>query len=103
MTNITDPVASPFDLRTVTALVQPCDGSPKGLDGFVDSVNLLTKLTAQADTTVTLKFVKTQLSGKAHSALPANVATLEAALKAVKQNSGSKESPESVETKIKSA
>ncbi|XP_055644655.1 uncharacterized protein LOC129780413 [Toxorhynchites rutilus septentrionalis] len=93
--------AAMFDLKTATALIQPYDGSPAGLDGFVDSVNLLTELTAQAHLGIVLKFVKTRLSGKARSAVPADVASMEALLDLIKQNRASKESPESVTAKLK--
>lgn len=93
---------SAFDLKMATALVQPYDGSPASLDAFVDSVNLLAELTTTpAHINVAVKFVKTRLSGRARSALPADVATLNAIVQAVKQHCESTETPDSVAAKLK--
>ncbi|XP_055597534.1 uncharacterized protein LOC129747381 [Uranotaenia lowii] len=63
-TNTTMPeVTAPFDLKMATALVQPYDGSPVGLDAFVDSVNLLAELTiTPAHIIIAVKFVKLRLN-----------------------------------------
>lgn len=59
-----------FDFKRATALVQTYDGSPSGLNTFLDSVSLLEELTPPGNLATTIKFLKTRLSGKARSALP---------------------------------
>ena len=58
-----------FDIRQATAIVQPYDGAPVGLDTFIDSVNLLKELTAAAHLQMALRFIRTRLSGKARTGL----------------------------------
>lgn len=90
-----------FDIKTATALVQPYDGLPAGLDAFVDAVNLLGELIQQTQIGTAIKFVKTRLTGRARSALPETITTLTQIVDAVKQNCASTETPESISAKLK--
>ena len=89
-----------FDIKTATALIQPYDGAPAGLEAFVDSVILLAELTPQVHIATAIKFIKTRLSGKARSALPAQPLTIQAIIDAV-QVCKSRETPDTILAKLK--
>jgi hypothetical protein len=93
--------ASTFDLKTATSLVQNYDGSPKGLDSFIDSVNLLNELTNPANIATAIKFIKTRVSGKARLAFPTNATTIAQITTAIKEACEYIESPELVLSKLK--
>lgn len=92
---------APFDIKTATALIQNYDGSPTGLEAFIDSVGLLADLTAPDHIATGIRFLKTRLSGKARSAVPPNARTFQEITDAVKQACKSIETPDSVLAKLK--
>lgn len=90
-----------FDIKTATGLIQKYDGSATELDAFIDSVNLLKEITADAHTATAIKFIKTRISGKARSALPANPQTFEEITDSIKQVCQNTETPDSIIAKLK--
>lgn len=90
-----------FDIKTATGLIQKYDGSATELDAFIDSVNLLAEITAAAHTATAIKFIKTRISGKARSALPANPQTFDEITDAIKQVCQDTETPDSIIAKLK--
>lgn len=90
-----------FDIKTATALIQTYDGSPSGLDAFIDSVALLGDLTPAALTATAIKFLKTRLNGKARTALPPNPQSLNEITDAIKQACKSSETPDTLLAKLK--
>lgn len=93
--------ATAFDIKTATALVQNYDGSPTGLETFVDSVNLLNDLTAPEHIATGIRFLKTRLSGRARSAVPPNAQTFDEITDAVKLACKSIDTPDSILAKLK--
>lgn len=93
----------PFDFKTATSLVQPYDGSPGGLDSFVDASNLLQELTEAANAAVAAKFLKTRLTGKARIGLPEGANTIALIVQDVKNRCQDKTTAESIQAKLKAA
>lgn len=58
-----------FDIKAATALVKYVDGNPEEIESFIDSVSLLNELPPIEHKDVLLKFVKTQITGKAKFAV----------------------------------
>ena len=92
-----DPV---FDIRQATALVQPYDGAPAGLDTFVDSVNLLKDLTPAAQLPMAMKFIKTRLSGKARIGLPENLQSIDELIEIITTKCEDNTTPENILSKM---
>lgn len=101
MPDPTPATATMFDIKTATGLIQNYDGSVNGLDTFIDSVNLLKDITAEAHIPTAIKFIKTRVSGKARSALPINPQTFEEIINPIKQACQSTETPDSILAKLK--
>lgn len=93
--------AATFDMKTAKALIQPYDGSPSGVEAFVDSIALLGDLTKPEHNETAIKFVKTRLSGKARAALPPNARTLNEISDAIKIACKSTETPDTLLAKLK--
>lgn len=94
------PAPTPFDFKTATALIQNYDGSPTGLDTFLDSVGLFADLTPQEHIATGIRFLKTKLSGKARSAIPPNAQTFAEITDAIKQACKSVVKPEVILAKL---
>lgn len=99
--NTGNQAAATFDIKTATALIQPYDGSPSGVEAFVDSIALLGDLTQAEHVATAIKFVKTRLSGKARAALPPNPETLGQISDAIKTACKSLETPDTLLAKLK--
>lgn len=91
----------PFDIKTATAIVTTYDGSPTDLSAFIDSANLLKELTPPEHTALTIKFLRTRLTGKARLALPENFGTVDELIENVKSRCTSTVTPDNISTKLK--
>lgn len=93
--------ARAFDIRQATALVQPYDGAPAGLDTFIDSVNLLKDLITAAELPMAVKFIKTRLSGKARTGLPDNIHGIDDIIENVRARCKDTTTPDNIIAKLK--
>lgn len=91
----------PLDIKLATAIVQPYDGSPNGLDTFIDSANLLKESVDGTNLQTAIKFLRTRLTGKARLGLPDNLTTIDALIDNVKSRCEEIVTPESVLAKLK--
>lgn len=90
-----------FDFKTATSLVQPYDGSPGGLDSFLDASILLQEITVPAHAEVAAKFLKTRLTGKARIGLSEQANTIAQIIEDVKTRCQDKTTAESIIAKLK--
>lgn len=90
-----------FDIKTAAGLIQPYNGSPEGLESFIDSVKLLKELTPDTLEGVAVKFIKTRLQDKARLGLNTEVNTIQQLIDDVTIRCADTVTPEEILAKLK--
>lgn len=101
LAKMTTETTTPFDIRVATALVQPYNGLPDGLESFVDSAKLLKDIIPPAQEATAVKFLKTRLLGKARLGLNSQINTIQALLDDLISRCTDTVTPEEVMAKLK--